>query len=848
MEKYHPKSIEQKWQTYWAAEKCFEAHTHKDKKPCYVLEMFPYPSGRLHMGHVRNYAIGDAYARFKWALGFNVLHPIGWDAFGLPAENAAIQYHVQPRAWTKDNTKAMGDQFRLLGNAYDWSREFATCDVDYYAQQQRLFIDFLKAGLVYQKESWVNWDPVEQTVLANEQVIDGKGWRSGEPVEKRQLSQWFFKITAFADDLRENLKNLNGWPEKVKIMQENWIGKSTGAEVIFDLIDRSGDLRVFTTRPETLFGGTFCAISPDHPLAQELAHQDETIAHAVKHYQSLGTSEKALETAEKEGIFTGLYVKNPFDEARKLPVYIANYVLMDYGTGVVFGCPAHDQRDYVFAKKYGIEIHPVISLPDGSLPDLSEEAYIDNQDGTIIQSGFLDGLSPQQGIQTAINALEKHAKGKRVTTYRLRDWGVSRQRYWGCPIPIVYCDDCGAVPETRLPVTLPDDVSFDNPGNPLVHHPTWKHTTCPTCGKKATRETDTLDTFVDSSWYFLRFCNPHATDPIDKEAANYWMPVEQYVGGIEHAVLHLLYARFFTHALHKLGYISFKEPFVNLLTQGMVCHETYKSSQNKWLFPEEVSFDKGKAIKSDDGTTVKVGPSEKMSKSKCNVVDPTHIIQEYGADTARLFVLSDSPPEKDFDWTEAGLNGAWRFVQRLWTIVHESVANAAFHAQAKPQTLGQQDLAIEKLCHKTIKHVTEDYQKFHFNKAIARVRELVNAFQKATGLSGWTIQFTLKTVLQLLNPFVPHITEELWAQLGHTQPLTSTPWPKENPVLAQDDLITLGVQVNGKLRATFEVNATDTEAQIKEMALDHPLVQKAIQEKTVRRVIYVPGRIINVVI
>lgn len=844
---YHFKKVEAKWQQLWKEAGCFHADDHKPDK-YYVLEMLPYPSGRLHMGHVRNYVMGDVVARYKMAQGFNVLHPFGWDSFGLPAENAAIQHKKQPAEWTRENIQTMKGQIQSLGISYDWSREFSTCEPDYYKHEQKIFLDFLAQGLAYRKESWVNWDPVEQTVLANEQVVDGKGWRSGVPVERKLLSQWFLKITDFADDLLESIETLKGWPHKVKIMQHNWIGKSTGAYVDFKVHASTESIRVFTTRPDTLFGFSFLAVSPDHPIVSDLAKKDPAIAKFVEECKALGTSEKAIQGAEKRGIATSLQVQSPFESDSLFPVMIANYVLMDYGTGAVFGCPAHDQRDYEFAQKYHLPIRPILASKEGQVVDVSNKAY--EEDGILVNSNFLNGLSIEMAKEKAIAALQACDMGEAITIYRLKDWGVSRQRYWGCPIPIIYCDACGMVPvpEKDLPLELPEDVSFDTPGNPLDHHPTWKHTTCPSCGKAAKRETDTLDTFFESSWYFLRYCSQPDNQAFDRLATESWMPVDQYIGGIEHAVMHLLYARFFTRALSKCGYIDIKEPFKALMTQGMVCHETYKNQQGKWIYPKDVVYKEGRAC-TLGGEPVTVGPSEKMSKSKNNVVDPTDMMHDYGVDTVRLFILSDSPPEKDFDWSESGLQGCWRYVNRLWKLLETVHEKYAGDLSEGPLSAAAQ--AIEKKVHQTILALEQDYESFHFNKAIARVRELSNAIEELSlqHTSEVTIaHWGLKNLLKLIAPIMPHLAEEAWACFYKEKSfIFKASWPKADPKLVEETKVVLAVQVNGKMRGTIEVEKALGEEAILEAALALPTVQIALDQKKIRKNIVIPGRVVNIV-
>lgn len=705
--------------------------------------------------------MGDVLARYKRARGFNVLHPMGWDAFGLPAENAAIASKVHPAAWTYDNIAVMREQLRRMGIAYDWDREIATCHPEYYRHEQKMFLDFLEAGLAYRRESWVNWDPVENTVLANEQVIDGKGWRSGAPVERRRLSQWFFRITEFADDLLDAIKRLDRWPERVRLMQENWIGRSEGARFRFRLAGRPDDIEVYSTRPDTLFGASFVAVSPNHPLAEELARDNPALAAFVQECSRLGTSEAVIEAAEKLGFDTGLKAVHPFDPDWQVPVYVANFVLMEYGTGAIFGCPSGDQRDLDFARKYDLPVIPVVLPPEGDAATfaIGEEAY--TGDGTLYNSRFLDGLPVETAKRRAIEELERLGAGAGEVQFRLRDWGVSRQRYWGCPIPVIHCTDCGIVPvpESDLPVRLPDDVTFDRPGNPLDHHPTWKHVACPSCGKPARRETDTFDTFVESSWYFLRFCSARDSGAFDRKAVDYWMPVDQYIGGVEHAVLHLLYSRFFMRALSRCGYVDMGEPFAGLFTQGMVCHETYRDPEGGWLFPEEVRrSDGGAVVTVEGGRPVTVGRSEKMSKSRKNVVGLEAIVEGYGADTARLFLLSDSPPERDLEWTDGGAEGVWRFINRVWRLVTEPETALPPVGAPRPDPLDPAADAALRLVHKTIQAVTEDLEGFRFNKAVARIRELVNGLAdlpaSAAG-AGWVLRQGCEAAAQLLAPMTP---------------------------------------------------------------------------------------------
>ena len=853
-ERYNVKKTEAKWQAVWEEQNSFKVADNGDKPKFYVLEMFPYPSGRIHMGHVRNYALGDVLARFKRARGFDVLHPMGWDAFGLPAENAAIERNVHPAKWTYENIDAMRVQLKSMGLSYDWTREIATCDPDYYRHEQKMFLDFLKAGLAYRKESWVNWDPAENTVLANEQVIDGRGWRSGALVERRLLSQWFLKITDFAEDLLDGLKELDRWPDRVRLMQENWIGRSEGLSLFFNLVEPAGEkVEIYTTRPDTLFGASFVAIAASHPLALKLAEKNPDLSAFIAECNRLGTAEATLETAEKKGFATGVYALNPLNEGQKLPVYVANFVLMDYGTGAIFGCPAHDQRDLDFARKYGLPVVPVVAPKDVDPASVVIENDAFAEDGILINSGILNGLSVPDAKAKAIDLMEEKGVGRRTVNYRLRDWGVSRQRYWGCPIPIIYCGDCGIVPvpEQDLPVRLPEDVSFDQPGNPLALHPTWKHVKCPCCGKDATRETDTFDTFFESSWYFARYCSPHdRAQGIAPAAAKRWMPVDQYIGGIEHAVLHLLYARFFTRALNRCGYIDVKEPFAGLLTQGMVCHETYRSEDGHWLYPDEMEKIGDTCIRTEDGTPVTIGRSEKMSKSKRNVVDPAGIIENYGADTARLFMLSDSPPERDLDWTMAGVDGAYRFINRLWRLVVDPVVSLPAIGEAQPE-FDDKATALRQVAHRTIAGVTDDLERFHYNKAVARIRELANAISalpdSAKG-AGWALREALEIVVQLAGPIMPHLSEELWRQLGHQTLLVDQPWPQPEASLLAEETINIAIQVNGKLRGTIEQPKDADPESLKAAALALPAVLTALAGKEPRKIIVVPNRIVNVVV
>ncbi|HZH28719.1 MAG TPA: leucine--tRNA ligase [Azospirillaceae bacterium] len=854
MARYNFREVEAKWQRTWAERESFRVAADPSRPKYYVLEMFPYPSGRIHMGHVRNYTMGDMVARYKRAMGFNVLHPMGWDAFGLPAENAALEKGVHPGKWTYENIATMRGQLQSMGLAIDWSREIATCRPEYYRHEQKMFLDFLKAGLAYRKESWVNWDPVDQTVLANEQVIDGRGWRTGALVEKRKLSQWFLRITAFADELLAALASLDRWPEKVRLMQENWIGKSQGLRFLFKLSGGHDDLEVFTTRPDTLFGASFVAVSPNHPLAARVAADRPDLAAFIAECNRTSTSEADIETAEKLGFDTGVTAEHPFVPGWHLPVYVANFVLMEYGTGAIFGCPAHDQRDLEFAYKYKLPVKPVV-IPDDQDPatfQVGAEAY--TGPGTLRNSAFLDGLSVEDAKRAAIARIEEAGRGQGTTMFRLRDWGVSRQRYWGCPIPVVHCPGCGAVPvpEDQLPVTLPDDVDFDKPGNPLDRHPTWKHTTCPSCGGAAQRETDTFDTFIESSWYFLRFASPREEGrALDPEAVKYWLPVDQYIGGVEHAVLHLLYARFWTRAMAQCGYLDLQEPFAGLFTQGMVTHATYQDQAGKWIFPTDVETRDGKHVRADDGTPVAVGPIVKMSKSKKNVVDPQQIIETYGADAARLFMMSDSPPDRDLEWTEAGIDGAWRYINRLWRMVAEPAVALPPPGTPRPAELGAKAEAVRKAVHKTVVAVSADLDRFHFNKAVARVRELTNTLSDLDGKGAgdaWVLREGYEVLVRLVGPMMPHLAEELWGALGHRTLLCDTPWPEADPALVQDDTVKMAVQVNGKLRATIELARDLDQKAAEQAALADPAVAKAIEGKTVRKVVVVPNRVVNVVV
>lgn len=852
MSRYNAREVEAKWQSTWETNQTFETRTDLSRPKYYVLEMFPYPSGNIHIGHVRNYTMGDVVARFKRARGFNVLHPMGWDAFGLPAENAARDKKIHPAEWTYANIANMRNELKSMGLSLDWSKELATCHPGYYGKQQQLFLDFLDKELVYRKESWVNWDPVDMTVLANEQVIDGKGWRSGALVEKRKLNQWMFRISDYSEELLEGLKDLDRWPERVRLMQENWIGKSTGARVNFKVSTTAEALEIYTTRPDTLFGASFMAVAADHPLTQKLAPTNPQIADFVAECHRMGTSEEAIEKAVKKGVDTGLTVDHPFIEGKKLPIYVANFVLMDYGTGAIFGCPAHDQRDFEFASKYGLQINRVVAGPDGDDSDLDGGPY--TGPGEIINSEFLNGLDVEAAKKAAISKLETLDIGSETINYRLRDWGLSRQRYWGCPIPVVHCDACGTVPEKpeNLPIILPEDVTFDKPGNPLDHHPTWKHTKCPSCGNDAIRETDTMDTFVDSSWYFARFCSPRSDEAVTREDVDYWLPVDQYIGGIEHAILHLLYSRFFSRAMKVTGAVGYDEPFAGLFTQGMVTHETYRSESGEWLLPQDViTNDAGEPVHMETGEKVVIGGIEKMSKSKKNVVDPAEIIDKFGADAARWFVLSDSPPDRDMEWTDAGATGAWRFKQRLYRFVVENLDQSATLNSEAPAEFSDQALSLRRETHKTLASVTDSIEKLHFNTAIARIYEFMKALGdfKCSGTDGaWALREAMETMTALVGPMMPHLAEELWEMLGHTTILADSPWPTVIAELTVDNTVTIAVQVKGKLRATIEVAKDEDKAKVEELALADDSVKRAIGDAPIRKVIVVPNRIVNVVI
>ena len=826
--RFNPLRADAHWQKVWEEAGTFHASDESNRPKSYVLEMFPYPSGRIHMGHVRNYTMGDVLARYRRMKGFEVLHPMGWDAFGMPAENAAMEKNIHPGEWTWANIATMRGQLKRLGFALDWSREFATCDPEYYGHEQALFLDLFEAGLVYRKQSEVNWDPVDMTVLANEQVIDGRGWRSGALVERRKLNQWFLKITDFAEDLLEGLGGLDKWPEKVRLMQENWIGRSRGMRFRFRIAEPKAAIEsfeVFTTRPDTIFGASFAAISPDHPIATAIAENDAAASAFIADCKRGGTTAAELETQEKKGFDTGLEVVHPLDPDWRLPLYIANFVLMDYGTGAIFGVPGHDQRDFEFATKYGLPIQRVVasSAEDANKPI---EGEADNGDGILVNSRFLDGLGVEEAKAAVIGRAEAEGWGEGTTVWRLRDWGVSRQRYWGTPIPIIHCDRCGAVPvpKDQLPVVLPEDVSFEVPGNPLERHPSWKHVACPKCGGASRRETDTLDTFVNSSWYFIRFASQPPDRPFDKKEAESWLPVDQYIGGVEHAILHLLYARFWTRALQRLGRLDVAEPFAGLFTQGMVTHVTYQDSGGRWLTPEEAEAHDG---------PVTSGRVEKMSKSKKNTVDPEPIVDQFGADAVRWFMLSDSPPERDLEWSEEGINGAWRFIQRLWRLASEPASGSG------------EDPALKRKLHQMIASIGSNIETLAFNKAVANVYELANAIEKSEPSA--TRDEAVETLARLVAPMVPHVAEEAWAAAGRPGLIADAAWPEADQALLVEEEVTIAVQVNGKLRDTLTAPRGTAREALEEMALASEKVTRALEGRPTRKIIVVPDRLVNVV-
>jgi leucyl-tRNA synthetase len=853
MSQYTPADLEPKWQKAWDEAQVFLAKRDDSKPKYYVLEMFPYPSGKLHIGHVRNYTLGDVVARYKSSTGHNVLHPMGWDAFGMPAENAAMASGGHPADWTYKNIEVMREQMKPLGLSIDWTREFATCDPEYYGQQQALFIDMLDKELVYRKNATVNWDPIDMTVLANEQVVDGCGWRSGAPVERRELTQWFFKISEYSDDLLESLGDLKDWPEKVRTMQANWIGKSRGLQFSFDLIDGPADqtgVEVYTTRPDTLNGASFVGISADHPLAKELSATNPALAAFCEECRKGGTTEEAIETAEKLGFDTGLKVKHPFDASWELPVYIANFILMDYGTGAVFGCPAHDPRDFEFATKYNLPITPVFAPVEGVAKE--GEAFVPTKSEKVRYTRGFSGEEIQTGedaVNAAVDFCETKDIGSGVTKYRLRDWGLSRQRYWGCPIPIVHCEQCGVVPEKKenLPIKLPDDVTLDIPGNPLDRHPTWRNCKCPSCGADALRETDTMDTFVDSSWYYARFTSPNATTPTDLDEAEYWMNVDQYVGGIEHAILHLLYSRFFARAMNATGHLpdSAREPFNALFTQGMVTHAIYENAERKdnhgravYHYPDEIEERDGTTFVIETGEKINVIPSAKMSKSKNNVVDPVEIIKEFGADAARWFVLSDSPPERDVEWTAAGVEATAKHLGRVYRLAVD-IENAPAE--------GKDDDALLRAAHKAIVEVSHGYENFGYNASIAKLYGFTAAISKSKAGQD-AKRFALKTLAQLMSPMTPHLAEEMWTVLGETGLITQAAWPVADEKMLKEDSITMPIQINGKRRGEISVPADMSKADIEALVLTTDVVVKALEGGQPKKLIVVPGRIINVVI
>jgi len=850
-EKFNHLIIDRKWHNIWEESKTFKVEKIKNKKKYYCLEMFPYPSGKIHMGHVRNYTLGDVVANYKRLKGFNVLHPMGWDSFGMPAENAAIQNNLHPKEWTNQNISTMKKQLKSLGFSIDWDREISTCDEKYYKHQQKYFIDLFNKGYVYKKESLVNWDPVDQTVLANEQVIDGKGWRSGANVIQKELSQWFFKITKFADELDNSLDNLNNWPEKVKIMQKNWIGKSKGCEIIFQLQNsnkREEKLKVFTTRPDTIFGASFIAIAVDHPLCKEFSKNKDFIKFKNDCYKT-GNTEESLAKTDKIGYKTLYLADHPFIKNKKLPVYVANFVLMEYGYGAIFGCPGHDQRDLDFARKYNLDVLPVI-LPnnqDEKKFKINKEAY--TGEGKIINSDFLNGLSINDGKNEVIKALEKNNQGKGKTTFRLRDWGISRQRYWGCPIPILYREDGKIipVPEQDLPVKLPDDIDLSKPGNPLELHPTWKHTKCPETGMKALRETDTLDTFVDSSWYFLRFCSSNNKDNgYSIDDVKYWMPVDQYIGGVEHAILHLLYSRFFSRAISQNTDIEIKEPFEGLFTQGMVCHKTYRNKSGEWVFPNDVIEVNGKKIDKNNKEEIVEGPSESMSKSKKNVIDPETVINLYGADSVRWFMLSDSPPERDIQWSDEGISGSYKFMQKIWNI-SETISSLSNDIKLNDDIKN----IINKNLNKLIKEVTFAIERFHFNVAVAKFYEFTNILSKLLikeEIEKKFIQNIFKDFLILISPFIPHLASECWEKIDKKSMLLKKEWPQFNESLIKDDMVNIVIQVNGKKRAMIEAKINEKDEKVIQNCLEIDNVKKFVSGKNILKKVYVKNKLVNFVV
>ena len=875
-ERYNVRESESKWQKIWSERQVFATKGVDSRPKYYVLEMFPYPSGRIHMGHVRNYAMGDVVARFRRAKGFNVLHPMGWDAFGMPAENAAMQNKTHPAIWTYANIATMRSQLQSMGLSLDWAREIATCDPRYYKQQQKLFLDFLGAGLVARKRSKVNWDPVDNTVLANEQVVDGRGWRSGAVVEQRELTQWFLKISDYSEDLLTALDGLDRWPEKVRLMQRNWIGRSEGLMVRFAVdpatlgeIEPMAELEIYTTRPDTLFGAKFMAVAPDHPLATAAAKHDPKLAAFIEDCKKIGTSVAAIETAEKKGYDTGIRVLHPFDANWRLPVYVANFILMDYGTGAIFGCPAHDQRDLDFVNVYGLGATPVVCPPGVDPATFIVDKIAYDGEGLMINSRFLDGMTIAHAKEEVATRLESASLGnrpqaRRQVNFKLRDWGISRQRYWGCPIPVIHCEDCGTlpVPVLDLPVLLPDDVTFDLPGNPLDRHPTWKHVACPRCGKAARRETDTMDTFVDSSWYYARFTDPHnETAPASKEALARWLPVDQYIGGIEHAILHLLYSRFFTRAMKKTGHLDLDEPFAGLFTQGMVVHETYRDAKGQWVAPEEVRIEADssgrRAFLLKGAEPIEIGAIEKMSKSKRNTIDPDEIISTYGADTARWFMLSDSPPERDVIWTEAGVQGAFKHTQRFWRLACEIARVVGDAPVARPRSFSPEAAKVRQAAHVALAKVEDDIERLRFNVAIATIYEIANALSEAIGaIEATPIPDDLRVAfaeagdmfVHAFAPMMPHLAEECWEALGHQTLVSQSPWPEIDRSLIVSTHVTLPVQVNGRKRADLTIERDADAKTVEAAALALDAVIKALDNRPPKKVIVVPNRIVNVVV
>ena len=873
-ERYNARESEPRWQKLWDERAIFATRNDDPRPKYYVLEMFPYPSGRIHMGHVRNYTMGDVVARYMRAKGHNVLHPMGWDAFGLPAENAAIERKVAPKAWTYENIAAMKKQLQTMGLSLDWSREFATCDPSYYKHQQKMFLDFMKAGLAEREKRKINWDPVDMTVLANEQVIDGRGWRSGAVVEQREMNQWVFKITKYSQDLLDALDTLDRWPDKVRLMQRNWIGRSEGLLIRFALDPATApggenELKVFTTRPDTLFGAKFMAIAADHPLAQAAAAKNPKLAEFIAETKRQGTAQEIIDTAEKQGFDTGIKAVHPFDPDWKLPVYVANFVLMEYGTGAIFGCPAHDQRDLDFVNKYGLGNTPVVCPPDVDPKSfvITDTAY--DGEGRMINSRFLDGMTIEEAKEDVARRLESATRGntpvaERQVNFRLRDWGISRQRYWGCPIPVIHCPKCDVVPvpDKDLPVVLPEDVTFDKPGNALDHHPTWKHVTCPQCGGKATRETDTMDTFVDSSWYFARFTDPwNENAPTTRNVVDRMMPVDQYIGGVEHAILHLLYSRFFVRAMKATGHIGMDEPFAGMFTQGMVVHETYKKQDGTFASPAEISIetvgDKRIAKLLTTKEPIEIGPIEKMSKSKRNTVDPDDIIGTYGADTARWFMLSDSPPDRDVIWSEEGVQGAGRFVQRIWRLVNTAAPLLPKPGTAIPEN-NDAAMALRRIAHRTLADVSTAIERLRFNTAIAKLYTFVGALGDVVDGPAKSLQTdpavaaaareAFDILVRLISPMMPHLAEQCWQALGHQELVSEANWPETEAKLLVDDTITLPVQVNGKKRADVTVARNASNGEIEAAVLTLDAVKMALDGKPPRKVIVVPQRIVNVVV